>query len=1026
MDWEKAHAIRLQKYEQQIAAIFNDAAKEAAAIGAIFNASDLFSQAFQFSDYPITKDRIDKLMNKVYTGIHGTVVNGVTAEWKQSNYKNDELAQRILGITPDDMKTGKFKNYFNNHDSALQAFIARKESGLKLSDRVWKYTNNFKSEIEMGLDIGIRSGTPASQMARDLKQYLQEPDKLFRRVRDQHGTLQLSKAAKNYHPGQGVYRSSYKNAARLTRTETNMAYRAADHTRHQDFDFIVGIEVRLTNNPGHITDICDDLKGRYPKTFKFIGWHPHCMCHTVTILKTQAELDADTQKILDGKPTDGTSQNAVEKIPDNFKDWALANEKRIQSANTMPYFIRDNFQGTDVKKWFVETAKAPTAAAAPSLSITKPIAAPAQTDEQLLIKQLQGFKNPLTTPEQMLKDPEVLKAIDAIGGKEERQRMIDNYMARSANYQPNTYYRVEGGTGAGYGGAGNGLYLGRDKKALQAFYDIESEGLPVSTYKGEAKWLDLMDPRKEKAWNEYLAKKGIDPTNSNMIGELVQKLGYDGIKYFDAQATGEELVLFNTKVLTKVEAKARAAAIPEGAYQAQATDALVAKMQKKYSWRNLDKATAIQEIEAANLERIRAAVSLKRAAELGIDDNNVLQLVKVVKMDTALQGAMKFRIDALEAKIESINNPIAKVRAVPKPKATSINQVNVTDDILAKFRAGKESWMNEEYAKNMIIEANKHRETANQLLQELKSKGIDTSGFKNSIVVANNPMTRTEELQHLITKMKIELQRPGKSEIFEFNTEVQNRIKSNFPGVEFRFDKAVTPYFYKTKVGQFNIEDLINDVGTLIAEEGIQMENCMIDERFGDFNILIRGSTKNGDFFKLERRFTTRNVADKQVRTVMHEYLIIPDDLQGNGLSKNIFKSLYKQYQAGDVQRIEVHANLDIGGYTWARYGFKANPRSLPMLRNYIDEIQKAATKGVRRVNTKTGKYYRDMTSAEIREFDNTFREAINSGKPFDMNEFSSRKWVQETGILTGSDWSGFIDLMDDGQRKIFEKYLSR
>lgn len=58
-------------------------------------------------------------------------------------------------------------------------------------------------------------------MTRDLRNYLQHPDVLFRRVRDQHGILRLSQAAKDYHPGQGVYRSSYKNARRLTATETN-------------------------------------------------------------------------------------------------------------------------------------------------------------------------------------------------------------------------------------------------------------------------------------------------------------------------------------------------------------------------------------------------------------------------------------------------------------------------------------------------------------------------------------------------------------------------------------------------------------------------------------------------------------------------------------------------------------------------------------------------------------------------------------------------------------------------------------
>ena len=103
------------------------------------------------------------------------------------------------------------------------------ENGLNLSDRIWNYTNSFKEEIEMGLDIGLGEGKSASELSSELKRYLNNPDELFRRVRDKHGNLHLSSRAKAYHPGRGVYRSSYKNAMRLAGTETNMAYRITSY-----------------------------------------------------------------------------------------------------------------------------------------------------------------------------------------------------------------------------------------------------------------------------------------------------------------------------------------------------------------------------------------------------------------------------------------------------------------------------------------------------------------------------------------------------------------------------------------------------------------------------------------------------------------------------------------------------------------------------------------------------------------------------------------------------------------------------
>lgn len=206
----------------------------------------------------------------------------------------------------------------------------------------------------MGLDLGIRSGQDAASMARDLKQYLQHPDKLFRRVRDEHGNLHLSKAAADFHPGRGVYRSSYMNARRLAATETNIAYRTADHERMKNLDFVVGIEIHLSHNhtckgrdgkPHPFTDICNELEGKYPKDFKFTGWHPHCRCYVTSVLKTDEEIAEDTKRILRGEPVDGESENTVEEVPEGYKKWVEKNEERIKEARekgTLPYFVRDN------------------------------------------------------------------------------------------------------------------------------------------------------------------------------------------------------------------------------------------------------------------------------------------------------------------------------------------------------------------------------------------------------------------------------------------------------------------------------------------------------------------------------------------------------------------------------------------------------------------------------------------------------------------------------------------------------------
>ena len=240
----------------------------------------------------------------------------------------------------------QYRKYYSTNDNARNAFIRRKEAGMNLSDQVWRCTEQFKSEIELGIDIGLRDGLSADELSRDLRQYLRYPDKLFRRVRDEHGNLVLSKAAKAFHPGQGVYRSSYKNARRLAATETNMAYRTADYERWQQLDFVVGIEIRLSNNHTlngqPFEDICDFLKGKYPKDFKFVGWHSHCRCHVVTILKSDEEISEDNRRILAGKEPTEDSVNTVRDAPKNFKGWLEDNRERAKRSYSMPYFIKDN------------------------------------------------------------------------------------------------------------------------------------------------------------------------------------------------------------------------------------------------------------------------------------------------------------------------------------------------------------------------------------------------------------------------------------------------------------------------------------------------------------------------------------------------------------------------------------------------------------------------------------------------------------------------------------------------------------
>lgn len=347
--YDKKHKENLAKRARKVQQLYDAAVKRIAQAAApsLFDADP--KKEFHFEDFPALKKEMEALMQDLGSSLQANIEDGDQESWTLSNTKNDAMVDSIIGKKKLPAKT--VKAWKHPHLEALNAFIARKEAGMNLSRRVWNLTQQFKSEMELALELGMGEGKSAAALSRDIRKYLVEPNKLFRRVRDKSGALRLSKAAAAYHPGQGVYRSSYKNALRMTATENNIAYRTADHNRWQALPFVIGIEIHISNN--HPTeDICDLFDGkRFPKDFKFTGWHPWCRCYAVSVLASQEEMDAYTTAIMNGEDVSHWKfTGQVEKMPKEFDKWMKDNQARIENATSMPYFIKDNFKDGDPAK----------------------------------------------------------------------------------------------------------------------------------------------------------------------------------------------------------------------------------------------------------------------------------------------------------------------------------------------------------------------------------------------------------------------------------------------------------------------------------------------------------------------------------------------------------------------------------------------------------------------------------------------------------------------------------------------------
>ncbi len=311
---------RINQYTILVQRIYDELAKEVSLMVSRLDYDA--TKPFRFRDYPQTSRVVKDLQTKFVGNLRSVVYSSTSQEWKESNLLQDLLADKALKFYGVKHNEQRRKAYYQTNSDALKAFQQRKDKGLNLSQRLWNQSAEMKKELEYAISSAIQKGVSASTLSKRLSKYLHDFPSLKADYKERFGKAVDIRDCE--------YRS-----IRLARSEINMAYRTAEQLRWNQFDFVVGFEIKLSGSHPR-PDICDDLKGKYPKSFKFTGWHPNCFCYCIPILKTEDEFWDDS---------DEPSENEVTDVPEGFKEYLKKNEKRIESAEengTLPYFVSDN------------------------------------------------------------------------------------------------------------------------------------------------------------------------------------------------------------------------------------------------------------------------------------------------------------------------------------------------------------------------------------------------------------------------------------------------------------------------------------------------------------------------------------------------------------------------------------------------------------------------------------------------------------------------------------------------------------
>ena len=366
---------QLSDIERKITALYGSTYKFAAQLAQVRTAVSS-GQEFTFADNPAAAKAIENRLQAVANTLDQQLGKATERSFALGQASTEHALTKALGT--DKATKKEVESICANAAAEMRrrgadghTYYTQSRGGVTTSDRVWNITESTKLELEIAIQQAALEGKSADDLAQTIQQYLQHPERLFRSVRVKDpvtgqwtGEYRMSKAAQQCHPGQGVYRSAYKNALRLARTELTQAYRRAEWETYQDNPLITGYRIELSNN--HTTtvrtkkgveikplrDICDEMAGtQYPKTFLWTGWHPQCRCRMIPVTISKDDFKERVKARHRGKLDEWQPKEQTTEMPKAFTDWVEANKHRWQQpGHAAPFFIRDNYQQGNVAK----------------------------------------------------------------------------------------------------------------------------------------------------------------------------------------------------------------------------------------------------------------------------------------------------------------------------------------------------------------------------------------------------------------------------------------------------------------------------------------------------------------------------------------------------------------------------------------------------------------------------------------------------------------------------------------------------
>lgn len=191
--------------------------------------------------------------------------------------------------------------------AAVEAIWARTRNGMKLSDRIWKTSDNARDNMRSIILDGVARGRDSAKVARDLERY----------VKQGAATMAGDYPGMMARIGKRVPKDLCYEAFRLARSEMSMAFMEGTYAAGRVNPAYKGVRWQLSSSHP-LPDVCDDLAsadlyglgpGGYPAGDEPPYPHANCLCYTSPIAEDTKEFVERLKKWRD----DPASQPELEK-----------------------------------------------------------------------------------------------------------------------------------------------------------------------------------------------------------------------------------------------------------------------------------------------------------------------------------------------------------------------------------------------------------------------------------------------------------------------------------------------------------------------------------------------------------------------------------------------------------------------------------------------------------------------------------------------------------------------------------------